>query len=255
MTGLQGVRVLITRPRGSGHTLRDGLERLGATVVEAPATEIRPVVGNPALDDALAHLDRYDWVAFTSGNAVAHFLAALANRRAAMPAQLRIAAVGPATIERLRDAGLPVECSPGEATATDLAHAMIRLGVRGMRALLPAGDRARPDLARALRAAGAQVEQVIVYHTAVAEGEGRERLRAALNEGTIAVAALASPSAFDGIVTALDGNLQPLRRVRLVCIGPTTAAAVRSAGLTVAAVAEPHTTAGLVAAIAGLFAG
>lgn len=125
--------------------------------------------------------------------------------------------------------------------------------IAGSRVLIPCGDRSRPDLADALRAGGAHVDTVVVYRTMVAGPGDREQLAAALREGRIDVVALASPSALDGIAAALDGNLQALRDVRLVCIGPTTAEAVRAAGLLPAAVAESHTAMGLAAAIAGQF--
>jgi uroporphyrinogen-III synthase/uroporphyrinogen III methyltransferase/synthase len=90
----------------------------------------------------------------------------------------------------------------------------------------------------------------VVYQTTAGD---RERLAAALSGGQVDVVALASPSALNEIAAALDGDLRPLRAVRLVCIGPTTAEAVRAAGLVPAAVAEPHTAAGLASAIAGLW--
>jgi uroporphyrinogen-III synthase len=244
-------RVLVTRPRGSGEVLRRTLEEQGVTVVEIPAVEIRPLHDLSALDRTLDGISQYDWIVFTSRNAADTVLERVAatDRTLAGP---RIAAVGPVTAARLRECGMTVDFCPAEATAATLAQEMIGRGVAGQRILIPAGDRSRPDLAEALRRAGAHVDTVIAYETVVMESE-QARMAAALIAGDVDAVALASPSALDAIITALDGDLQPLRRVRLVCIGPTTAEAVRSAGLIPAAVAQPHTAAGLAAAVIGLF--
>jgi uroporphyrinogen-III synthase len=250
MSPQRSLRVLITRPTGHGGELRERLEHLGATVLEIPALEILPPDDSSGLDNALDHLQRYDWIAFTSRNAVDFFLGRAAERSVLLPTEIRVAAVGPETAARLQRRGLSVDCRPTEATAAALAEEMIRIGAAGCRVLIPCGDRSRPDLADGLRASGAEVETVVVYQTTAGD---RERLAAALSGGQVDVVALASPSALSEIAAALDGDLRPLRAVRLVCIGPTTAEAVRAAGLVPAAVAEPHTAAGLASAIAGLW--
>jgi uroporphyrinogen-III synthase len=220
-------------------------------VVEIPAIEIGQPEDLSSLDRALDSAAEYDWIAFTSGNAVDSFLDR-AQERGIPVAGPSIAAVGPVTAERLSQRGVSVHACPAEATATALAREMIVMGADSGRILIPVGDRSRPDLADALRAAGARVETVIAYRTLVAEAE-RERLRAIFTGRLVDALALASPSALDAIAAALDGDLRPLRAVRLVCIGPTTARAVHMAGLIPAAVAEPHTAAGLAAAVAGQF--
>lgn len=220
-------------------------------VLEIPAIEIGPPEDMSAVDRALDEMNTYGWIAFTSRNGVDFFLARARERRIAVSGP-RIAAVGPATAARLQEQSITVDICAVEATAAALAAELVRVGVAGLRVLTPGGDRSRPELADALRDAGARVDAVVVYRTLPAE-TGRERLAAMLTGGRVDAVALASPSALDAIIAALDGDLRPLRRVRLVCIGPTTAAAVRSAGLQPAAVAEPHTAAGLAAAIAGLF--
>lgn len=250
---LHGVRVLITRPRDSANELLETLEAMGAAVVDIPALEIHSTKDLSEIDRALDRLATYDWIAFVSRNAVDFFLSRAEERGITLPLGLRVAAVGPPTAARLQDRGISVSCLPPEATAVALVGAMIRVGVAGCRVLIPCGDRGRPDLADGLRAGGAEVEEVIVYRTVAAGTGDRKRLAAALTNGQVDVVALASPSALDGIAVALDGNLQPLRDVRLVCIGPATAEAVRSVGLLPAAIAKPHTAAGLAAAIAGLF--
>lgn len=220
-------------------------------VVEVPAIEIGPPEDMSALDRVLDTIAAYDWVAFTSRNAVDSFLDR-AQERAVLLTGPRIAAVGPVTAERLAERGIAVRACPPWATAAALARTMLEMGAGTGTVLIPAGDRSRTELADALGAAGARVETVVVYRTLAAAPE-RERLAAILTGGLVDVVALASPSALDAMVGALHGDLEPLCAVRLVCIGPTTARAVQAAGLAPAAVAEPHTAAGLAAAVAGLF--
>lgn len=253
VTSFVGPRVLITRPPGTGETLRAALEQMGASVMEIPAVEIHGPIDTRSVDAALDRLTSYQWIAFTSRNAVDFFLRRMEERTVRLPPGIRVAAVGTSTAALLEDQGISVECVPPAASAAALAAEMIRTGAAGARVLIPCGDRSRPDLANGLRSGGAEVDTLVAYRTVTAGRESRERLVAALEKGQIDVVALASPSALDGIAAALDGNLRPLRDVRLVCIGPTTAEAVRSAGLVPTAVADPHTAAGLAAAIAGLF--
>ncbi|MEO8083397.1 MAG: uroporphyrinogen-III synthase [Ardenticatenales bacterium] len=117
-------------------------------------------------------------------------------------------------------------------------------------ALFPHADIARPELPDGLRAAGWTVDAVEAYRTTAIPP--RAAVVAALAEGVDAVA-FASPSAVRALVDGLSAAARRgLARAALVCIGPTTAAAVAAAGLSVAVVAAEPSGEGLAAAVVGV---
>jgi uroporphyrinogen-III synthase len=257
MGTLEGRRILVTRGRGQASRLAELLAERGATVREVPAIEVVAPPDSGPLDGALAALPRYDWVVFTSANAVTAVLGRLVvlglpPRLAPRPpgsgdrARPRIAAVGRATAAALR-ASFPedrVALEPaGELRAAGLLEAFRRTGVSGARVLVPASTRAREELPAGLRELGARVDVVAAYATVDAPGLG-EAVRSCL-EGGFDLALFASPSAVEGFANVAGDRA---RGLPAAVIGPTTEAAARAAGMDVRAVARPSTVEGLVAA-------
>jgi uroporphyrinogen III methyltransferase/synthase len=114
--------------------------------------------------------------------------------------------------------------------------------------LLPRAEGARDTLIAGIEAKGALVDELKLYRAAVPRDpdvDGLHRLR----DGEIDVVTFASSSAVRNLIEMLDGDLEPLRNVRIAVIGPVTANAVRTAGLDVAIEASEFTISGLVAAI------
>lgn len=245
---LVGRRILVTRRREQSAGLVSRLEILGAEVHAIPAIEIAPAMEPGPLDRALAVLHRYDWIAFTSANAVF----AVADRLSALgwPAGLRgvlVASVGPATTEAIRErfSGLEVALQPvADFRADGLADALLVRGVEGLRFLLPVSDRARPALGRALVAAGASVDTVEAYRT-VSPTALAERIVPILQTG-LDLVLFASPSAVEALDAAVGASL---KAIPVAVLGPVTEEAARKAGLDVRGVAKPSTTEGLVAAV------
>ncbi|GAC1318799.1 MAG: uroporphyrinogen-III synthase [Chloroflexota bacterium] len=240
----------MTRARGESNTLRALLERHGATVLELPAIAIEPPEHSGPLDAALRRLDDYDWIAFASRNAVhAVFerLDALALSPQ-FPSTLRVAAVGESTADELQAWGITVACVPRHASAAALASALIERGAAGSRILLPAGNLGRRELPDRLREAGALIDEVEAYRT-VPPRDVDAALLARFAEGGIDIVVLGSPSAFQNLAALVPGGSETLKRVRLACMGPTTAAAARAQGMHDPIVAYPSTLDALVDAI------
>ena len=231
---LAGRRVVVTRPREQSARLAGALERLGAEVSIVPLVAIEPV------EDAGLHLGQgYDWVVFTSANAVA----AVGDRARAALADARLAAVGPATADAVRELGLELSFVPERFDAESLAAGLGALA--GARVLLPQADVADPALAERLREHGAVVDAVVAYRTVPLEPEA-DGLRA-LDEADAVL--LASGSA----ARALAACGAPVERPLLVCIGPSTAEAAREAGLRVDLVASEATAEGMIQALSRQF--
>jgi uroporphyrinogen III methyltransferase/synthase len=240
-------RILLTRRPEQSEPLARRLVDLGATVVFAPAIELSPPDDLGPLDEALRELDGYEWLVFTSPNAVAAVKSRLETLgRKALPDGLKVASVGRATSEAAQEAFR--ECRVALAPTDDyralgLVEAFGKLDRPPRRVLVPASALAPPTLADGLRALGATVDQRIAYRTSTPE-DLKSRLEETLASG-IDLVLFASPSAVQGFTDALGGGAAGLPAV---VIGPTTAASARLAGMQVLAVADPSTVEGLAAA-------
>jgi uroporphyrinogen-III synthase/uroporphyrinogen III methyltransferase/synthase len=251
VTRLDRRTVVVTRSKGGEDALSARLRHLGASVREIPSLVFAPPADPGPLDAALRDLARFDWAAFASATAVERTLErlrALGIAPSALGAR-KLAAVGPATSERLarevREPDLvPVE-STGEAMAAALATQ-----VRGKRIFLPRPAEGRPELLDGLIAAGAEVVAVEAYRTVPAGPDAVRPLADWIERGEVDAISFASPSAVKAVVAGLGERAVLLRSVLLAAIGPTTSAALREAGLEVGAQPARYTGMDLADAIA-----
>jgi uroporphyrinogen III methyltransferase/synthase len=255
---LFGLRVLNTRPQEpeKPDVFGDLLRQLGAEVRDLPAMQVIPPGDTSGLDRAIeaqAREKAWDWVVFTSANAVKFTLERLValGYDTRLLTGVKIGAVGDATREALQKAYLKADFIPTNFTGLDWAAEVGDLD--GQCVFLPRSEIAPPDLIQALQERGAVVESAAAYTIGPAEPdlETLEMLR----NGDIDVVGFFSPSAVRGITQMLekvygaDQVHSSLERVRIACIGPTTAAAVERLALPAEIVAEEYTAEGLVEAI------
>jgi len=208
------MKVIVTRPRAQARPLVEHLETLGVDIVECPLIEIERTSDEP-IDGA-----GYDWVIVTSSNGAAE----LARRGVNLP---QVAAVGPGTAEALRAHGIEPSFVPQESSQDGLLREFPRPAGR---VLFAAAEGARRGPIDALGA-----DFVPLYRTRL--------LRPEPPDGDVIV--LASGSAARAYADV--GGDAPA-----VTIGPETSRVARSVGLHVAAEAETHDLAGLVAAVRSL---
>ncbi|HWM87164.1 MAG TPA: bifunctional uroporphyrinogen-III C-methyltransferase/uroporphyrinogen-III synthase, partial [Kofleriaceae bacterium] len=262
---LAGARVLVTRAPERAERFSHALAELGAEPLHCPLTRIAPPPPEQAaqLDAALDRVGQFTWLVLSSANAVDRFFAALNARRldARALAGARIACVGPATAMALSAQGLLADLVPAHGDATGVARAVIEAagdGIAGARVLIPRADQGRDEAIDLLRAAGAEVEAVAIYKLAAVEplhpsvASALLRLRA----GEIRVVAFFAPSQVRALFDLLGADAgRVLAAVPiLAAIGPTTAAALASRGLTVHVVPsapDPDVLAAEIAAAAG----
>ena len=247
---LFGRRIVVTRATQQAPALSDKLRDLGAEVLEMPATRIARLDLSP-LRDAIADLAGYQWLVFTSQNAVAIFWEQLlaSGRDARALAGLKVSAVGPATAGALLERGIAVDTIPERFVAEALLETMrARDDVAGASVLYVTADGAREVLPDGLREIGAEVEVVEAY-SSISDGEGAARLARAIEGGKVDLVTFTSGSAVRGYVEAVGTELAV--RVPAASIGPQTSEALRSAGIEVRHEASESTIDGLVAAIVG----
>lgn len=252
---LFGKRVLVTRPRHQAGSLVARLVELGAVPFVLPTVEIAEVEDWGPVDRAIAELDRFTWLVFTSANGVTAFL----NRLRAVGRDLRalgrvkIACIGPATAQALRGYHLEPDLVPSRYLSEDLAAALRDTVRPGERVLLARADRGRAVLHTELSAVCA-VEQVTVYRQIDTVGDDEAALDA-LRRGEVEFVTLTSSNVARALIRRLDAIAHArLQRgeVKLVTISPVTSAAVRELGLPIAAEAAEATTEGVVAALVAL---
>ena len=250
---LFGKRVLVTRPRRQAAALVRPLENLGATVYLLPTVEIGPAPDPAAVERAIARLDDYDWLVFTSANGVEALVRRVLETGRDLRAfgRIRLAAIGPRTAEALAGFHLRADLTPPEYRSESLAAALAP-HVAGQRVLLARADRGREVLREQL-AAVARVEQVAVYAQSERVAADPE-VMGLLERGEMDFVTLTSANIARAFISALGpaARAQLGRSVRLVTISPVTSAAVRELGYEVAAEAAEFTAAGVVRALLAL---
>src|SRR5262249_49875152 len=127
---LFGKRILVTRPREQAGELVERLESFGAEAIEAPMIRIAPPEDYGPLDAACARVGGFNWIVFSSANAVDAFMARLLASPYDVRAlgSVKLCAVGPSTAERLGRHGLKVDLVPAEYRADGVAQAISEFG-------------------------------------------------------------------------------------------------------------------------------
>jgi len=255
---LFGRRVVVTRARAQAGELSAELERLGAEVHEFPTIEISPPEDYGPLDAAIRDLDSFGLIVFTSANGVDAFLNRLRHHGLdlrAVPRDAKVAAIGPATAERIERAGLRVDVVPEEYRAESLIGALDVSTLAGESVLIPRAKVAREILPEKLREAGAEVVVPPAYES-VPLSEGKEKVSVRLRSGEIDCVTFTASSTVENFVGAfgVDEAARLLDDTRVACIGPITAETARKRGLRVDAEADEYTISGLVEAVKGLLA-
>lgn len=243
---LFGKRVLVTRPSDQANPLRDELEALGAEVLVQPAIEISDPEDWSPVDAALASLASYDWLVFSSSNGVERLLSRLLATGGDLRrlGSVRIAAIGPGTAEALAEWRLKPDLVPVEYRAEALADSLAT-GAKGRKFLLARASRGREMLAERLRAAGATVDQVVVYRSSDVAQPVAD-VTVALEAGCIDWITVTSSAIARSLGQMFGANL---KRAKLVSISPVTSATLRELGYEPAAEAKDYTMSGVVAAI------
>ena len=244
---LHGPRVIVTRAEDPADELLARLREEGIAAVSVPAIAIEPAEPGGALGAVAHRLDRYDWVVVTSANGARAILTAAERARTLLRAP-RWAAVGVATRRVLEAEGLEVDLQPSRTSAAGIA-AELSVGA-GQRVLLLRGDLADHRLPEALRARGAEVDDVVAYRTREAPESSRRRLRQAIGDGPIEAFVFTSGSTVRGLVALAQAESLDLMSIPAICIGPETAAEARRVGFHVLAEAPNQDAATLAATTA-----
>ena len=258
-------RIIVTRSQEQSQAFADKLAALGATPVVFPTIQFTPLPTDD-IDAALQQIESYDWILFTSANAVDFFFERLKEQRLKNKDSVsasnlqslifdpQVAASGSATAQKLSELGVEVNYIPGEFVGEKLVEGLGDLS--GKRVLLPRAKLGRPRIAELLREKGAEVDDIALYETITAVPSPTAWTELEQGFDVITFTSPSSVRNFLKIVTSSDlagfKNLEGLETI-IACIGPITRAQAQESGFTVQIMPEEYTIDGLTQAIVAYF--
>jgi uroporphyrinogen III methyltransferase/synthase len=249
---LSGKRIVVTRSRKQASALSDQLRGLGADVLELPTIRIEPPADLRAFAELVQDAHGYDWIIFTSPNGVEKFFEMFFklydDAREIGPA--RIAAIGPATAQRVKDFHLHVDLQPEEFVAEAVVREFQKQGgVENLRILLARGEQARDVLPKQLSNIGAIVDEGIAYRTIPETRDVTGARRRLLEEGADLITFTSSSTVDNFLALGLPWP----QGMQVASIGPITSKTARAHGLKIDIEARQHDIPGLVDAIRKFF--
>ncbi|MBI3949262.1 MAG: uroporphyrinogen-III synthase [Acidobacteria bacterium] len=248
---LQGKRILITRPREQTDEFAARLEAQDAEALIMPTIKIEGPEDWTEVDEAIERLGEYDWIVFTSSNAVDYFCQRLKSY--GLSSRPKSCGVGSATAEALTAHGLHADLIPEYYTAEGVLAAFPE-HLNGIRVLFPRGNLARDTVPEGLRQRGAVVDEVVVYRTITADRLDPLIVQR-LQSGSIDVVTFTSSSTARNFVRLIgEKEIERLKSQFLVAsIGPQTSHTLRELGLNVSIEAPASTVPALVEAVVAYF--
>src|SRR5205809_2442742 len=251
---LSGKRIVVTRTRKQASVLSNKLRALGAQVVELPTIRIEPPTDLREFAELVQDAHIYDWIVFTSANGVEAFFEIFFKLYddAREIGGARIAAIGPATAQRVKDFHFHVDLQPDEFIAEAVAKEFRKQGsIENVRILLVRAEKARDVLPRELSAAGAIVDEAFAYRTVPETRDTTGARNQLAKEGADLITFTSSSTVENFLALGLPWP----KGMQVASIGPITSKTARDQGLKIDIEARRHDIDGLVETIRRFFAG
>jgi uroporphyrinogen III methyltransferase/synthase len=251
---LSGKRIVVTRTRKQASVLSNKLRAFGAQVIELPTIRIEPPTDLREFAELVQNAHIYDWIVFTSANGVEAFFEIFFKLYddAREIGGARIAAIGPATAQRVKDFHFHVDLQPDEFIAEAVAKEFQKHGsLENVRILVVRAEKARDVLPKELSAAGAIVDEAFAYRTVAETRDTTGARRQLAAEGADLITFTSSSTVENFLALGLPWP----KGMQLASIGPITSKTARDHGLKVDVEACRHDIDGLVEAIRRFFAG
>src|SRR5213595_1250529 len=250
---LLGKRIVITRTRKQSSVLSNKLRALGAHVIELPTIRIEPPSDLREFAELVQDVHVYDWIVFTSANGVEAFFDIFFKLYddAREIGGVRIAAIGPATAQRVKDFHLHVDLQPEEFVGEAIVREFKKQeSIENERILVVRAENARDVLPKGLSAAGAIVDEAFAYRTVPETRDISGSQRQLAHDGADLITFTSSSTVENFVALGLPWP----KGMRIASIGPITSKTVRDQGLEVDVEAHRHDIDGLVQMIRELFA-
>jgi len=249
---LFGKRIMVTRSRGQASVFADMLIDRGATTIELPTIDVVPPARWDELDKVINDVESYDWLIFTSANAVKFFMSRLRElgHDIRMLKGIRICTVGPKTAEILVDFGLRADLIPAEFKAEGVINALGGEKVKGKKFLIPRARIARDIIPDKLKEAGAEVTVVTAYENVKPTTDVARAVKL-FEDKKISAVTFTSSSTVHNFVEMIGqkGYKTLLSGVSIACIGPVTAKTAEEYGMKIDVMPTSYTIPALVDAL------
>jgi uroporphyrinogen III methyltransferase/synthase len=245
---LFGKTILVTRSRTQVSNLSRLLEKEGAQVIELPTIQISPARNFEQLDQAISDIQHYDWLVFTSENGVEVFFSRLAKlgKDVRWLAPVKIAAIGPATKEKINLFGIEPDLMPQEFSSEGLVGKFPKKAVEGKRFLLVRTNIAPDFLKDKLEMRGGTVREISVYRTEIPKNL-RKNIAQVFRGSKIDYVTFTSSSTAGNFFKHFPKAKK--LNARIFSIGPVTSKTIRQYGYSVYRAAKIYTIPGLVETI------
>jgi uroporphyrinogen III methyltransferase/synthase len=251
---LLGKRIVVTRTRKQASALSNKLRALGAHVIELPTIRIEPPTDLREFAELVQDAHMYDWIVFTSANGVEAFFDIFFKLYddGREIGGARIAAIGPATAQRVKDFHLHVDLQPEEFVAEEVVREFKKQGsIENLKILLVRAEKARDVLSKELSALGAIVDAGFAYRTVPETRDTSGARRQLAKDGADLITFTSSSTVENFLALGLPWP----KGMQVASIGPITSQTARDNGLKIDIEARRHDIDGLVEAISELFAG
>ena len=251
---LFGKRILVTRARTQASEFAELLEANGADVIQFPTIAIHPI---ELKSDEIPTPDTYDWVIFTSVNAVEIYYDLLKRigKDTRIFGSCQVCSVGQKTTVALNRIGIEPDCVPTHASGNAIAKEL--KNVKDKNILLPRAKIATADLPEGLQKRGANVNDVAIYDTLKVESQCGDVILKDLSDGKIDIVTFTSSSTVRNFIEVFpkQNPKDLLANVRVAVIGPTTEATAIKHGLQIDIRAKKATIESLTQTIVSTFTG
>ena len=227
---LSGKRLVVTRSEEQAEALAHSIQKQGGEVLFFPVIEIHPPENWNEIDQTIDQLEDYDWIIFTSINAVRFFLNRFQEKgkKIHLPENTKICAIGEGTAQALQEFQVQVDAIPSKSVSESIAATLSEIeNLKGKRILLPQSHIARKVLPTQLKEAGALVYPVVAYRTLPRSLSKEQILQ--LNEPFADWILFTSSSTVKNFIEQVHPVLgrEWLTKVKLASIGPVTSETLR----------------------------
>ncbi len=244
-TPLLGKIIINTRATSQADEFFQKLQSLGAEVINFPTIEIKPLK-SPELESALAKIETYDWIIFTSKNGVDIFFQNKIDLKKLK--NTKFATIGPKTKKSLNGYGFYPEFITSQFITESVIDAFSQIDLKGKKILLPVAKLAKKILPEKLIEFGAIVENISIYDTLMPDSKLTDFISEKLEKQEIDYVTFTSSSTVNNFFELLNGKSLP-PNLKIVTIGPKTAKTVKDIFGFCPIIADEYTIDGVVMAI------
>lgn len=240
-------RVLVTRAKNQYKKMADAILDVGALPVSMPMIEIKDNLHKSEIIKMYEDIKKYDWIVFTSQNAVKIFMSGFKFNELDIRAiaHIKIACIGSATENELKKYCLNADVKPEEFQSEELALELKNRVKQNEKVLIPTSSIAHNSIAKTLQSSVKCVDIRYMYDVTVpkyARGELYNKLK------NIDVITFTSPSCVNGFMDTLKNDeieIKELSTKKIICIGPITAGALEKCGIKKYICSSTHTVRGI----------